>query len=109
MEVHAEYTCQRAQEQGLCLELSKENSYEQTCQALAAALTPPLDDPCKLRLTQQSHYTQMPQPQPIKYNGFEKLSQVLRDIQGQSAPELYYEVLDLQLQQLEQLKSLTVS
>merc|ERR1711970_814647 len=50
-----------------------------------------------------------PRPNPIKYQSYEKLSDML--VQGYQAPTdtLYYEILDIPLFELEKLKSLKIA
>ncbi|KAL3154338.1 hypothetical protein ABBQ32_013820 [Trebouxia sp. C0010 RCD-2024] len=99
-------------EEGLSLELSCKDTYEEVSSRLAAALTPPLDDPSKLRFSQQNNYTQQPKPQPLRFPHHELLlPDMLSQSQhyGQAADTLYYELLDLPLQELERLKTLKIA
>ena len=75
---------------------------------LASALTPPLEDASKLRFTQQNSYSQQPKPQALRFPQQEMLLPEMLQHFGQSADTLYYEVLDLPLQELERLKTLKV-
>lgn len=94
----------------MSLELSGTNTYEQVSSRLASALTPPLDDPSKIRFTQQNNYTQQPKPQHLRFSEQEMLlPEMLSQHFGQTSDTLYYEVLDLPLQELERLKTLKVS
>lgn len=98
------------QEAGLSLELSGTNTYEQVSSRLASALTPPLEDPSMIRFTQQNNYTQQPKPQHLRFPQQEMLlPEMLSQHFGQTSDTLYYEVLDLPLQELERLKTLKVS
>ncbi len=97
------------QEEGLSLELSSKDTYEDVSRQLAAALTPPLDDPQKLRFTQQNNYTQQPKPQALRFPTQEQeLPEMLQHF-GQTSDTLFYEVLDLPLPELERLKTLKAS
>ena len=94
----------------MSLELSCNDTYEQVSSRVASALTPPLDDPSKIRFTQQNNYTQQPKPQHLRFPQQELLlPDMLSQHFGQSTDTLYYEVLDLPLQELERLKTLKVS
>ena len=97
------------QQESLSLELSSNDSYEEVSRHLASALTPPLDDPSHLRFTQQNNYTQQPKPQPLRFPHQEMLLPDMLVHFGQTSDTLYYEVLDLPLQELEQLKTLKAS
>lgn len=93
----------------MSLELSSKDTYEEVSRQLAAALTPPLDDPQKLRFTQQNNYTQQPKPQAMRFPTQEQdLPDMLHHF-SQSSDTLFYEVLDLPLPQLERLKTLKAS
>lgn len=94
----------------MSLELSCNDTYEQVSSRVASGLTPPLDDPSKIRFTQQNNYTQQPKPQHLRFPQQEMLlPEMLSQHFGQSSDTLYYEVLDLPLQELERLKTLKVS
>ena len=98
------------QEEGLSLELSCNDTYEHVSGRLASVLTPPLDDPSKIRFTQQNNYTQQPKPQHLRFPQQEMLlPEMLGQHFGQTSDTLYYELLDLPLQELEWLKTLKVS
>jgi len=97
-------------EDGCRLELSKENSYDEVCEAVAAELKRngvAVPDAMYIRLTAHSCYSHGPKPQPIKYRGMDRLSDMLFHY-NQMSDILYYEVLDMPLPQLEHLKSLKV-
>ena len=95
-----------------------------------------LDDPSKLRLTSHNCYSQQPKPQPIKYRGVDRLSDMLVHYNQvisvkfsefiissyyrmqvfllnffllQTSDILYYEVLDIPLPELQGLKTLKVA
>ncbi|KAA6424444.1 MAG: hypothetical protein FRX49_05656 [Trebouxia sp. A1-2] len=96
-------------EEALSLELSSKDTYEEVSRRLAAALRPPLEDPLKLRFTQQNNYTQQPKPQAMRFPTQEQdLPDMLQHF-GQTTDTLFYEVLDLPLPQLERLKTLKAS
>eukprot|EP00879_Flechtneria_rotunda_P027398 GHRR01029346.1.p1 GENE.GHRR01029346.1~~GHRR01029346.1.p1 ORF type:complete len:247 (+),score=133.15 GHRR01029346.1:38-742(+) len=92
-------------EPGLQLELLQEYDYDTVTASLAAKLG--VDDPTKIRLTQHNAYSSMPQRQPVKYRQLANLDKLLQHT-GHVVDVLYYEVLDMPLPQLEQLKSLRV-
>ena len=105
----AEQLCLALQEEALSLELSSKDTYEEVSRQVAAALTPPLDDPLQLRFTQQNNYTQQPKPQAMRFPTQEQdLPDMLHHF-GQTTDTLFYEVLDLPLPQLERLKTLKAS
>ena len=94
------------QEEPISLELSLKDTYEEVSRRLASALTPRLDDPLKLRFTQQNNYTQQPKPQPLRFPTQEQeLPDMLQHF-GQASDTLFYEVLDMPLPQLERVKTL---
>lgn len=60
----------------LCLtSRSKQNNYDEVVESVARHLS--LDDPSKIRLTSHNCYSQQPKPQPIKYRGVERLTDML--------------------------------
>ncbi|KAL8538971.1 hypothetical protein ACS0TY_000829 [Phlomoides rotata] len=89
-----------------CLELSKLNNYDEVVENVARHLE--LDDPSKIRLTSHNCYSQQPKPQPIKYRGVERLTDMLVHY-NQISDILYYEVLDIPLPELQGLKTLKVA
>lgn len=54
---------------------SKQNNYDEVVEYVARHLG--LDDPSKIRLTSHNCYSQQPKPQPIKYRGAERLTDML--------------------------------
>lgn len=54
---------------------SKVHSYDEVVERVARRIG--LDDPSKIRLTSHNCYSQQPKPQPIKYRGVERLSDML--------------------------------
>lgn len=54
---------------------SKLYTYDDVVERVAQQLS--LDDPSKVRLTSHNCYSQQPKPQPIKYRGLERLSDML--------------------------------
>ena len=109
---HTSHTYLRFQEEGLALELSINNTYEEVSQQLAKALQPPLEDPLCLRFTQQHNYSQQPKATPLRHPGAAQQDQLLPDMLTQfqqMADTLFYEVLDLPLPELERLKTLKAS
>eukprot|EP00891_Asterochloris_glomerata_P000046 jgi/Astpho2/46/Aster-07498 len=109
---------EQPKDEGITLELSKLSTYREVCEALADALQ--LDNPAKLRLTQHNNFSGIPKPMPMKFNFFQQLRAVCDgpgrkwgqepDVASHSThvEPMYYEVLDISLQELEQLKTLKV-
>ncbi|GIL82845.1 hypothetical protein Vretimale_8198 [Volvox reticuliferus] len=88
------------------LELLRSTTYDEMCQALATALS--LDDPSKLRITRHNYFSNQPQRAPIKWRTVSSLEQLLMH-QQHPTDIIYYEVLDLPLHEMEQLKTVKVS
>lgn len=66
-----------------------------------------LEDPTKLRMTVHNVYTHQPQKNALRWRGPHSLERMLHH--GHANTDiLYYEVLDIPLQQFEQLKTLKV-
>ncbi|XP_050244516.1 ubiquitin C-terminal hydrolase 12 isoform X1 [Quercus robur] len=97
---------ERPKEDDFCLELSKVHSYDDVVERVARRIG--LDDPSKIRLTSHNCYSQQPKPQPIKYRGYDHLSDMLVHY-NQTSDILYYEVLDIPLPELQGLKNLKVA
>uniref|UniRef100_A0A0V0IYF8 ubiquitinyl hydrolase 1 n=1 Tax=Solanum chacoense TaxID=4108 RepID=A0A0V0IYF8_SOLCH len=96
----------KPKEEDFSLELSKLNNYDEVVESLARHLR--LDDPSKIRLTSHNCYSQQPKPQPIKYRGVDRLTEMLVHY-NQTSDILYYEVLDIPLPELQCLKTLKVA
>ncbi|KAG5575068.1 hypothetical protein H5410_055202 [Solanum commersonii] len=96
----------KPKEEDFSLELSKLNNYDEVVESLARHLR--LDDPSKIRLTSHNCYSQQPKPQPIKYRGVDRLTEMLVH-HNQTSDILYYEVLDIPLPELQCLKTLKVA
>ncbi|CAN4114474.1 unnamed protein product [Withania somnifera] len=96
----------KPKEEDFSLELSKQNNYDEVVESLARHLG--LDDPSKIRLTPHNCYSQQPKPQPIKYRGVDRLTEMLVHY-NQTSDVLYYEVLDIPLPELQCLKTLKVA
>lgn len=93
-------------EDGCTLELLRDMTYDQVSEALAQHLK--LDNPKLLRLTQHNAYSHQPQRTPIKFQAINRLEQMLQH--GNHTNEiLYYEILDIPLDELEKLKTLKVA
>eukprot|EP00798_Chlamydomonas_sp_ICE-L_P025290 gene25290-10943_t len=88
---------------GIECEMLRDMSYNEVSQALAPRLS--LDDPTKLRFTQDNAYNHQPQRNPMGYRGMNNLEQMLKH-QNHVNEVLYYEILDIPLPELEQLKTL---
>ncbi|XP_044462738.1 ubiquitin C-terminal hydrolase 12-like isoform X4 [Mangifera indica] len=97
---------EKSKEDEFFLELSKGHNYDDVVERVAQHLG--LDDPSKIRLTSHNCYSQQPKPQPIKYRGVERLSDMLVHY-NQTTDILYYEVLDIPLPELQGLKMLKVA
>ncbi|OVA00858.1 Ubiquitin carboxyl-terminal hydrolases family 2 [Macleaya cordata] len=97
---------EKPKEDDFCLELSKNFTYDEVVEKVAHRLG--LDDPAKIRLTSHNCYSQQPKPQPIKYRGVDRLSDMLVHY-NQTSDILYYEVLDIPLPELQCLKTLKVA
>ena len=80
-------------------------SYEQVTIEVANQLR--VEDPKKIRLTQHNSDLQLPQKIPIKYNGIDRLAEMILD-SNQYTNILYYEILDMQLPTLEKMTCLKV-
>ena len=103
--------CVWLQEEGISLELSTRNTYEEVSHQLAGALKGALSDPLCLRFTQQNTYSQQPKPSPLRHPG-QADTVLLPEMLAQfnhAIDTLFYEILDLPLPQLEQLKTLKAS
>ncbi|KAK9939265.1 hypothetical protein M0R45_015967 [Rubus argutus] len=96
----------KPKEDDFSLELSKLHTYDDVVERVAQQLG--LDDPSKIRLTSHNCYSQQPKPQPIKYRGVERLTDMLVHY-NQTSDILYYEVLDIPLPELQGLKTLKVA
>ncbi|KAI3916569.1 hypothetical protein MKW98_026311 [Papaver atlanticum] len=97
---------EKPKEDDFCLELSKIFTYDEVVEKVAQQLG--LEDPSKIRLTSHNCYSQQPKPQPIKYRGVDRLSDMLVHY-NQTSDILYYEVLDIPLPELQGLKTLKVA
>jgi hypothetical protein len=102
------------QDAGLTLELRRDLDYNGVAEALTAALKQSgeaeklgLDDPDKLRFTQQQPFVNTPKASPLRWRGFDTLQHVMAHPQA-ALDTLFYEVLDIPLLELEQLKTLKV-
>ncbi|KAL3338231.1 hypothetical protein AABB24_030400 [Solanum stoloniferum] len=97
---------EKPKEDEFSLELSKQNNYDEVVECLARHLR--LDDPSRVRLTSHNYYSQQPKPQPIRYRGVDRLTEMLSHYH-QLTDILYYEVLDIPLPELQGLKTLKVT
>lgn len=59
----------------VCVSRSKQHTYDDVVERVAMQVG--LDDPSKIRLTAHNCYSQQPKPQPIKYRGVDRLSDML--------------------------------
>ena len=93
------------QEEGITLELSSKDTYQEVSQQLAAALKPALSEPLCLRFSQQNTYSQQPKPSPLRHPGQDEvhLPEMLAQF-NHFSNTLYYEILDLPPPELERLK-----
>lgn len=95
----------REKERALQIAMDKRWSYDQVTARIGAELGA---KPERLRLTMHNPYSDLPKPQPIKYRGVDTLMEMLTSFQ-KSTDQLFYEVLDIPLQEYEAKKSLKVS
>ncbi|KAI3902001.1 hypothetical protein MKW92_032898 [Papaver armeniacum] len=93
-------------EDDFCLELSKVSTYDDVTERVARHLG--LDDPTKIRLTAHNCFSQKPKLQSIEYQGIDHLSEMLIH-HNRTSDILYYEVLDIPLPELQDLKTLNVA
>jgi ubiquitin carboxyl-terminal hydrolase 7 len=89
-----------------CLELSRQHTYDDVVERVALQVG--LEDASKIRLTSHNCYLQQPKPQPIKYRGVERLTDMLVHY-NQTSDILYFETLDLPLPELQGLKTLKIA
>lgn len=100
----------KPKEDEFTLELSKQHLYDDVTERVALQVG--VEDPSKIRLTAHNCYAQQPKPQPLKYRGVERLSDMLvhfNQVSNQMSDILYFEVLDIPLPELQGLKTLKVS
>ncbi|XP_024631332.1 ubiquitin carboxyl-terminal hydrolase 12 isoform X5 [Medicago truncatula] len=97
---------EKPKEDEFSLELSKLHTYDDVVERVSQHLG--LNDPSKIRLTSHNCYSQQPKPQPIKYRGVDHLSEMLVHY-NQASDILYYEVLDIPLPELQNLKTLKIA
>lgn len=94
------------QSDGFALELVRGSSYQSVETALGAYLR--LSDPSHLRLTLHSMQTDSPKQLPLRYRERDTLCELLT-LHGLAPVKIvYYEILDIPLPQLEQLKSIVL-
>ncbi|GAA0141978.1 cysteine protease [Lithospermum erythrorhizon] len=97
---------EKPKEDEFCLELSRQNNYDEIVDSVADHIG--LVDPSKIRLTSHNCYNQIPKPQPIRYRGVDCLTDMLVH-NNQISDILYYEVLDIPLPEFQGLKPLKVA
>jgi len=95
----------REKERALQLTMDKRWTYDQVTSRIGAAVG---CDPLRLRLTMHNPYSDLPKPQPIKYRGVDNLQEMLTSFQKMS-DILFYEQLEIPLEQFEAKKSLKIS
>ena len=95
----------REKERAMLIAMDKRWAYDAVTARLGTALGAA---PEKLRLTMHNPYSDLPKPHPIKYRGVDTLQDMLTSFQ-KSTDQLFYEVLDIPLQEYEAKKSLKVS
>lgn len=89
------------------LELSRTATYSEVTASLADALQ--LPDPELLRLTGVQAYTSAPRSVPFRYAEHNSLAELLKPSFGKELAEgLFFEVLELPLRQVQELKALKV-
>ncbi|CAL8466972.1 g6508 [Coccomyxa elongata] len=106
---------EQPKEVGITLELSRDLDYDGVAAALTEALRKAgqaealgLEDPALLRFTAQQPFVNAPKPQPLKFHGFDTLYSIMSHY-NTILETVFYEVLDIPLRDLEQLKTLKVS
>mmetsp|Transcript_41401 Transcript_41401/g.100498 ORF Transcript_41401/g.100498 Transcript_41401/m.100498 type:complete len:1169 (+) Transcript_41401:70-3576(+) len=95
----------REKERALQLTMDKRWTYDQVTSRIGQAVG---CDPLRLRLTMHNPYSDLPKPQPIKYRGVDNLQEMLTSFQKMS-DILFYEQLQIPLEQFEAKKSLKIS
>jgi len=103
------------------VELSRESDYASVCNALAQRLSGGNNgrqeqDPRKLRFTTHNARLNAPRAQPLLFNGFKTLSELDTGVRAPEVvavcnPEpivLYYERLEMNLENLQQMRTLSV-
>ncbi|KAK4409141.1 Ubiquitin carboxyl-terminal hydrolase 12 [Sesamum angolense] len=86
--------------------LSKLDSYDEVVERVANQLR--VDDPSKIRLTSHNMYSQQPKTHPIRYRGVENLLEMLLHY-DEPSDVLYFEVLDIPLPELQELRILNLA
>ena len=94
----------REKERAMEITMDKRWTYDQVTACVGKALG---CDPLHVRLTMHNPYSDLPKPHPIKYRGVDTLQDMLTSFQ-KSTDQLFYEVLDIPLQEYEAKKSLKV-
>ncbi|CAI9095951.1 OLC1v1031998C1 [Oldenlandia corymbosa var. corymbosa] len=97
---------EKPDEDDFCLELVKNNTYDDVVKRVAEKIG--LDDPLKIRLTSHNCITQKPDYDFIKYRPLERLGNMLSS-HFQVSNILYYEVLEIPLPELQSLKTLEIA
>ncbi|KMZ73738.1 hypothetical protein ZOSMA_141G00080 [Zostera marina] len=92
------------------LELSNKMTYDEIVESIASEISRSgkfIVDPSKIRLTQHNFNLGVPMDEPIKYQSFDNLLAMLY-INGQITNTFYYEVLDIPLPILQNLRCLEI-
>ncbi|KAK4440537.1 Ubiquitin carboxyl-terminal hydrolase 12 [Sesamum alatum] len=97
---------ERPGEDEFCLQLSNLDSYDEVVERVANQLR--VDDPAKVRLTSHNIYSQQPKAHPVRYRGVENLLEMLLHY-DQPSEILYFEVLDIPLPELQELRILKLA
>ncbi|KAL0459972.1 UNVERIFIED_CONTAM: Ubiquitin carboxyl-terminal hydrolase 13, partial [Sesamum latifolium] len=97
---------ERPREDEFRLQLSKLDSYDKVVERVATQLR--VDDPSKIRLTSHNMYSQQPKTHPIRYRGVENLLEMLLHY-DEPSDVLYFEVLDIPLPELQELRILNLA
>jgi len=95
----------RQKERAIQIAMDKRWTYDQVTGRIAQTLSLRSD---YLRLTMHNPYSDLPKPQPLKFRGVDTLQDMLTSFQ-KSTDQLFYEALDIPLQEYESKKSLKVS
>ncbi|GJN17517.1 hypothetical protein PR202_gb04593 [Eleusine coracana subsp. coracana] len=97
---------EKPKEDDFSMELSRRSTYDDVVEKVAHHLS--VNDPSKIRLTPHNPQSHQPKPHYIKYRGLDHLSDMLRH-HNQMCDILYYEILDIPLPELENMKTLRVA
>jgi len=95
----------REKERAIQIAMDKRWTYDQVTGRIGQALSLRADH---LRLTMHNPFSDLPKPQPVKFRGVSTLEEMLTSMQ-KSTDQLFYEALEIPLQEYESKKALKVS